>query len=158
MLCKHPLSSADFYYVGYTSSHSNTEVKQNWAWILLGWETLQGIPGSAGTYPPPPSPLRTEYSLFRLSLSQSSDWDPLKPKKHPLSLSLSSNSACSRHDVSWDETYFYILKSLSFYILGITLHYALMEIGGYWQSTFVGTMCPMHWALSLHHWAGTEQA
>jgi hypothetical protein len=31
--------------------------------------------------PIPLSPLRTEYSLFRLSLSQSSDWDPLKPKK-----------------------------------------------------------------------------
>jgi hypothetical protein len=30
---------------------------------------------------PPPSPLRTECSLFRLSLSQSSDRDPLKPKK-----------------------------------------------------------------------------
>ncbi len=73
--------SADFYHVGYTSSHSNTEVKQHWAWILLGWETLQGIPGSAGTYPPPPLPLRTEYSLFRLSLSQSSDWDPLNQKK-----------------------------------------------------------------------------
>jgi len=36
--------SADFYHVGYTSSHSNTEVKQHWAWLLLGWETLQGIP------------------------------------------------------------------------------------------------------------------
>jgi hypothetical protein len=73
--------SADFYHVGYTSSHTNTEVKQHWAWILLGWETLQEIPGSAGTDPLPPSPLQTEYSLFRLSLSQSSDWDPLKPKK-----------------------------------------------------------------------------
>ncbi len=31
------------YHVGYTSSHSNTEVKQHWAWIILGWETLQGI-------------------------------------------------------------------------------------------------------------------
>ncbi len=30
---------------------------------------------------PPPSPLRTEYSLFRLSLSQSSDRDSLEPKK-----------------------------------------------------------------------------
>ncbi len=59
-------------HVGYTSSHLNTEVKQHWAWILLGWETLQGISGSAGTYPPPP-PLWIEYSLFRLSLSQSSD-------------------------------------------------------------------------------------
>ncbi len=31
---------------------------------------------------PIPLPLRTEYSLFRLSLSQSSDWDLLKPKKN----------------------------------------------------------------------------
>ncbi len=52
--------------------HSNTEGKQHWAWIILGWETLQGISGSAGTYLPPP-PLQIEYSLFRLSLSQSSD-------------------------------------------------------------------------------------
>ena len=37
------------YHVGYTSSHLNTEVKQHWAWIVLGWETLQGISGSAGT-------------------------------------------------------------------------------------------------------------
>ncbi len=51
-----PELSADFYHVGYTSSHSYTEVKQHWAWIILGWETLQGIPGSAGTYPPPPPP------------------------------------------------------------------------------------------------------
>jgi hypothetical protein len=32
-----------------TGSHSNTEVKQHKAWIVLGWETLQGISGSAGT-------------------------------------------------------------------------------------------------------------
>ncbi len=38
------------YHVGYTSSHLNTEVNQHWAWIILGWETLQGISGSAGTY------------------------------------------------------------------------------------------------------------
>jgi hypothetical protein len=44
------------YHVGYTSSHSITEVKQHWAWLLLRWENLQGIPGSAGTYPPSPSP------------------------------------------------------------------------------------------------------
>ncbi len=74
--------SAEFYHVGYTSSHSKTEVKQHWAWILLGWETLQGIPGSAGTFPPPPCPLQTEYSLFRLSLSHSSDWDLLNQKKN----------------------------------------------------------------------------
>ncbi len=43
------------YHVGHTSSHLNTEVKQHWAWIILGWETLQGISGSAGTYPPPPA-------------------------------------------------------------------------------------------------------
>ncbi len=48
--------SQRIYHVGYTSSHMNTEVKQHWAWILLGWETLQGIPGSAGTYPHPPLP------------------------------------------------------------------------------------------------------
>ncbi len=39
-------------------------------------------------------------------------------------LSLSSNSACSRHDVSWDKIHFYILKSLSFYFLGITSYLA----------------------------------
>jgi hypothetical protein len=27
------------YHVGYTLSHSNTEVKQPWAKIVLGWET-----------------------------------------------------------------------------------------------------------------------
>ena len=79
MICNHSLCQW-IYHVGYTSSHTNTEVKQHWAWILLGWETLQGIPGSAGAYPPPP--LQTEYSLFRLSLSQSSDWDPLKQTKN----------------------------------------------------------------------------
>ncbi len=42
--------------------HSNTEVKQHWAWILLGWEILQGIPGSAGTYPPPPCGQSIVYS------------------------------------------------------------------------------------------------
>ncbi len=42
------------YHVGYTSSNSNTEVKQHWAWIKLGWETLQRISGSAGSYLPPP--------------------------------------------------------------------------------------------------------
>jgi hypothetical protein len=62
------------YHVGYTSYHSITEVKQHWAWIIHGWETLQGISGSAGTYPPYPPPLQTEYSLFRLSLSQSIKW------------------------------------------------------------------------------------
>jgi hypothetical protein len=36
-------------HVGYTSSHSNTEVKQHWTCIVLGWETLQIISGSAGT-------------------------------------------------------------------------------------------------------------
>ncbi len=80
--------SQRIYHVGCTSSHLNTEVKQHWAWILLGWETLQGIPGSAGAYPPP-LPLQTEYSLFRLSLSQSSDWDPLKPKKNSAILKMS---------------------------------------------------------------------
>ncbi len=34
-----------FYSTG-PSFHSNTEVKQNWAWIILGCETLQGISGS----------------------------------------------------------------------------------------------------------------
>jgi len=33
-----------------------------------------------------PIPLQTEYSLFRLSLSQSNDWDLLKPKKASLFL------------------------------------------------------------------------
>ncbi len=83
------------YHVGHTSSHSNTEVKQHWAWILLGWETLQGIPGSAGTYPP--SPLRTEYSLFRLSLSQSSDWDPLKQNKTKKQQPLKSMTISKMH-------------------------------------------------------------
>ncbi len=41
------------YHVGYTSSYSNTLVKQHWAWIILGWETPQGFSGSAA---PPPSP------------------------------------------------------------------------------------------------------
>ncbi len=31
-----------FYNIG-PSSHLNTEVKQHWAWITLGWEALQGI-------------------------------------------------------------------------------------------------------------------
>jgi hypothetical protein len=59
-LCQKIMKSTYFcwcqriYHVGHTSSHSNTEVKQHWAWILLGWETLQGIPGSAGIYPPLP--------------------------------------------------------------------------------------------------------
>jgi hypothetical protein len=35
------------YLVGYTSSHLNSEVKQHWGRIILGRETLQGIPGSA---------------------------------------------------------------------------------------------------------------
>jgi len=34
---------------GYTSSHFNTKVKQHWARIILGWETLQGISGFDGT-------------------------------------------------------------------------------------------------------------
>jgi hypothetical protein len=34
------------YHVGYTNSHSNTEVKQHWAWIIFEWETLQEFPGS----------------------------------------------------------------------------------------------------------------
>jgi len=29
----------------YTSSRLNTEVKQHWAWIILGWVTLQGMSG-----------------------------------------------------------------------------------------------------------------
>ncbi len=41
------------FHVGYTGSHLNNEVKQHRAWIILGWETLQGISGSAGTTPPP---------------------------------------------------------------------------------------------------------
>ncbi len=36
-------------HVGYTSFHSNFEVKQHWAYIVLGQETLQRISGSAGT-------------------------------------------------------------------------------------------------------------
>jgi hypothetical protein len=36
-------------HVGYTSSHSSTEVKQLWAWIGVGWETLQRILSSART-------------------------------------------------------------------------------------------------------------
>jgi hypothetical protein len=43
-VCKHLADCQQIYHVGYTSSHSNTEVKQHLAWILLGWETLQGIP------------------------------------------------------------------------------------------------------------------
>jgi hypothetical protein len=31
------------------SSQLKTEVKQHWAWIILGREALQGISGSAGT-------------------------------------------------------------------------------------------------------------
>jgi hypothetical protein len=37
------------HHVGYTSSRLNTEVKQHCAWIILGFETLQGILASAGT-------------------------------------------------------------------------------------------------------------
>jgi hypothetical protein len=33
----------------YTISHLNTEVNQHWAWLVLEWETLQGISGSAGS-------------------------------------------------------------------------------------------------------------
>jgi hypothetical protein len=33
-------------HVGYTSSHSNTAVKQHWACIALGWESLESISGS----------------------------------------------------------------------------------------------------------------
>jgi hypothetical protein len=39
------------YHVGYPCSHLNTEVKQHWAWIMLGWDTFKGISGSAGTLP-----------------------------------------------------------------------------------------------------------
>jgi hypothetical protein len=37
-------------YVGHTSTHLNTEVKQRWARIVLGWETIQmeGEPASCG--------------------------------------------------------------------------------------------------------------
>ena len=35
-------------HVGNTSSHSNTEVRQNWAWIVLGWETAWELPRAAG--------------------------------------------------------------------------------------------------------------
>ncbi len=61
------------YHVGYTSSHLNIEVKQHWAWIILEWETLQGI-YKFSCPPPRPPPLWTEHSLTGLSLSQSSDW------------------------------------------------------------------------------------
>ncbi len=44
--------------------------------FYLDGRPLQGISGSAGTSPP----LWIEYSLFRLSLSQSSDWDPYQQK------------------------------------------------------------------------------
>ncbi len=44
----------------------------------LDGRPLQGISGSAGTSP---HPLQIEYSLFRLSLSQSSDWDLYQQKK-----------------------------------------------------------------------------
>jgi hypothetical protein len=37
------------FHVGCTSSNLNTEVKQDWAVIILGWETLHGISGFAGT-------------------------------------------------------------------------------------------------------------
>ncbi len=50
------INSQQIYHVDYTSSHSSTEVKQHWALIILGWETLLGISGSAGTYPLPPPP------------------------------------------------------------------------------------------------------
>jgi len=44
-------------------------VKQHWAWILLGWETLQGML----CWPLPPAD--------RTVFSDSVDWDPLKQTK-----------------------------------------------------------------------------
>jgi hypothetical protein len=41
--------SQEIYHVGYSSSFSDTDVKQHWAWIILGWDSLQGISGSVGT-------------------------------------------------------------------------------------------------------------
>ncbi len=116
------LSRQRIYHVVYTSSHSNTEVKQHWAWILIGWETLQGIPGSAGPYPPTPYPLRTEYSLFRLSLSQSSDWDLPKQKKNILSLLLSNFqlSLCSTWSLQRYNIFLY--TKVSYYFTGITIY------------------------------------
>jgi hypothetical protein len=57
------------YHVQYTSSHSNTEVKQHWAWIILGCETLKGISSSAGTYPPPLPPADRVQSFQTLFVS-----------------------------------------------------------------------------------------
>jgi hypothetical protein len=37
------------YHVGYTSSHSNYEVKEHWTRTILGWETLPEMTGSDGT-------------------------------------------------------------------------------------------------------------
>jgi hypothetical protein len=52
------------YHVKYTSSHTNTEVKQHWAWIILGWEFQVLMP----PLPPPPCRQSTVYlnkkSLF----------------------------------------------------------------------------------------------
>jgi hypothetical protein len=56
------------YHVGYTSSHTNTEVKQHWAWIILGWETLQRISGSAGTYLLPPADRVQSFQTFFVSI------------------------------------------------------------------------------------------
>jgi hypothetical protein len=52
------------YHVGYTRYHSNTEVEQHWTWIILGWDSLWGISGSAD---PHPHPMQTEHSLIRFS-------------------------------------------------------------------------------------------
>ncbi len=47
-LTKKQSHSQPVYHVGYTSSHSNIKVQQNRASLVLGWETIQGISGSAG--------------------------------------------------------------------------------------------------------------
>ncbi len=62
---------------------------EHWSYATLGLDnTWMGDPPENFRFcwRLSPSPLRTEYSLLRLSLSQSTDWDLLKPKKTPSSL------------------------------------------------------------------------
>jgi hypothetical protein len=52
---KRLIQSADFYHVGYTSSIRTMKLSNIGPGDYLDGVGIQGIPGSAGTYPPPPA-------------------------------------------------------------------------------------------------------